>query len=280
MIVEIGNISYIVMLVCAVLLILLNYIILKRKTDKFKYNYLLIWCFLGFLLHFFKQLIYLDFNQLHKSTAENICAVSTLVFPFIMLIKRKHVLHDFMFLIGILGGLAGVIYPTEALGEKLLSFETIRFYFTHISLIAIPLLLALLKLKVPDIKNWWLIPLCFMGYQIIILMNTALLTFSGMVTKEGYSAFELFMSRQYLNNSFTFGPTDDMGALGRFIGNLTLPIMKKDIFNINHGKVTYWPAIWLIIPSYVIFVPLYLFLSMPVISKVSSQYKKQTKIDT
>jgi len=82
-----------------------------------------------------------------------------------------------------------------------------------------------------------------------------------MEKREGFTAFQLFMDRQHLNNSFVFGPTDDMGAFGRFIGNLTLPIMKVDVFSINNGQTTYWPVIWLLFPSYILFVPLYLFMS-------------------
>lgn len=263
MIIKIGNIAYIIELFIAISVVIVSYFMLKNKTKRFQYNYLLIWLFAGFVLHFLKQLVYRDFGQLHKSTAENICAVSTIVFPFIMLIKRKSVLHDFMFLIGIVGGLAGVLYPTEALGKSMFTFETIRFYFCHMSLFAVPLLLALLDLRRPNIKKWWLIPLCFLGYQVIILLNTALVTFTGMVTREGYTALDLFLSRQYLNNSFTFGPTDDMGAVGEFIGNLALPFMKKDIFNLNNGDVFYWPVIWLLVPSYVLFVPFYLIFSLP-----------------
>lgn len=263
MIIEVGNIAYIIEVLIAFSVVLLSYFILKNKSKRFQNNYLLIWLFVGFALHFIKQLVYRDFGQLHKSTAENICAVSTLVFPFIMLIKRKSVLHDYMFLIGIVGGLAGVLYPTEALGKSMFEFETIRFYFCHMSLFAVSLLLALLDLRRPDIKKWWLIPLCFLGYQVIILLNTALLTFTGMVTKDGYTALELFLSRKYLNNSFTFGPTDDMGAVGEFIGNLTFSFMKKDIFNLNNGDVFYWPVIWLLVPSYVLFVPFYLIFTIP-----------------
>lgn len=261
--VQVGNLYYFLELVLAIGVIIGSYLFLKNKSKRFQYIYLLVWCFLGFVLHFAKQLFYQDVTQLSKSTAENICAVSTLVFPFIMLIKKKSVLHDFMFFIGIIGGLAGMVYPTEAIGKSMFIFESIRFYFCHMSLIAVPLLLALLGLRQPELKKWWLIPLCFLGYQVIIFFNTAFLTFTGMVTREGYAAYELFMSRQYLNNSFTFGPTDDMGIVGEIIGNLTLPIMKKDIFNINNGELTYWPVVWLIIPSYLLFAPLYILFSLP-----------------
>lgn len=151
--IEVGNVYYFIELLIPVIVISVTYHLLKNKTLNFQYTYLFIWCLLGFILHFAKQLVYQDISQLSKSTAENICAVSTLVFPFIMMIKKKNVLHDFMFLIGLVGGGAGLLYPTEALGESLFTFETIRFYFCHMSLLAIPLLLALLNIREPDLKN-------------------------------------------------------------------------------------------------------------------------------
>ncbi len=276
MIIEVFNVFYFVELFIVAGVIIGCYFFLRKKPKEFQFRFLLIWCFMGFALHFLKQLAYQDVGKFHKSTAENICAVSTLVFPFIMLMKKKNVLHDFMFLMGIVGGLAGLIYPTEALGKSMLTFETMRFYFCHASLFAIPLLLALLNIRRPELKNWWAMPLCFLAYQVIIFANTALVCFTGMITKEGYTAYELFMSRQYLNNSFTFGPTDDMGEVGRIIGNLAPPFMKKDIFNINNGEVTYWPVIWLLVPSYVIFVPLYLLFSLP-FTKFKRKNKKNEK---
>lgn len=261
--VEIGNIYYFSTIIFTVVLIISIYLFLKNKSKIYQFRFLLIWAFLGFLLHFLKQFVYMDINKLSSSTAENICAVSTLFFPFIMLIKKKSAWHDFMFLIGMLGGLAALVYPTEAMNRDLFSFEPMRFYFCHISILSIPLLLALLNIRKPDIKNWWIMPLCFLGYLTIIFLNSALVSFTGMEKVEGFSAYELFLDRNLLNNSFVFGPTDDMGGVGKFIGNLTLPFMRYDLFNLVEGDLFYWPVIWLLIPSYILFVPLYMVFSLP-----------------
>jgi len=273
-IIKVGNLYYFLELIILSIIFIIIFMFLKKKDKNYQFKFLWIWCFLGFLLHFGKQLVYWNINDLHKSTLENICAVSTVVFPFIMKIRKKSVLHDFMFFIGILGGFAGIVYPTEAINEKMFCFETFRFYFCHFSLFAIPLFLALFNIHRPDLKKWWLIPVCFLGYELIICLNTAFLCFSGLVKREGYTAFQLFIDRNYLNNSFVFGPTDDMGKVGAFIGNLTLPIMKVDILNINNGKTTYWPVIWLTIPSYILFVPLYLLIAFPFSFKRKRNYLK------
>lgn len=269
--ITIGNIYYFSTIIFTILLILFTFLFLNKKSDKFKMTYLITWAFINFSLHFLKQLVYMDVDKIGRSTAENICAISTIVFPFILLRKKSSVWYDFMYLIGVLGGLAALIYPTEAMNKELFTFESLRFYFCHITILSIPILLGLLKIRKPDIKKWWIMPLCFLGYELIIFFNSFLLAFTGLESVEGYTAFELFIDRNYLNNSFVFGPTEDMGAVGRFIGNLTLPIMRKDIFNIVKGDVLYWPVVWLILPAYVLFVPLYLLFSLPFNIKVNKK---------
>lgn len=261
--VKFGNIYYFGVIIFATALIIFFNFFLKRKSKTFAFNFLLIWCFVNFAMHFFKQLVYLDVNALRKSTAENICAVSTLVFPFLMLSKRKGLNNDFMYFIGIIGGFAGIVFPTEAINEPLLCFDSLRFYFCHISLLAIPLLLATLNIYRPKLKSFYLIPLCFLFYQLIICLNTCILLATKLYVPKDLTPIQAFFSHNILNNSFTFGPTDDMGALGQFIGNLCPNFMKIDIFNLNGGEITYWPVIWLLFPSYILFVPLYLLLGLP-----------------
>lgn len=261
--IEIGNFYYFMELTLAILIFIFAYFFLKNKSKNFQYKFLLIWCFLNFALHFLKQLFYNSPDQFHKSTAENICAVSTICFPFIMLIKKDSPLHDFMYFIGLLGGIAGLLDPTEAIGHSYLEFETIRFYICHMSLLLIPLLLAILDIYRPRLKNLWVIPVFFLLYEFIIMVNTAILCFTEMVVREGFTPFELFIDRQYMNNSFVFGPTDDTGKLGEIIGSMALPFMKLDILNINNGNITYWPVLWLIIPSIVLFIPIYLIFAIP-----------------
>ncbi len=271
--IKVGNIYYFGTLIFAVLLIIGTYFFLKKKSKKFAYNYLLVWCFMGFALHFIKQLVYWDVHALRKSTAENICAVSTMVFPFIMLRKKDGVIHDFMYFIGVVGGLAGTVYPTEAIGEMLFSFDTLRFYFCHISLLAIPLIMAMLNIYRPKLKSFYLIPLCFLVYEFIICVNTALLITTGLYKSSELTPLQAFLDRNSINNSFVFGPTDDMGKVGQFIGSLCPNFMKLDIFNINGGEMTYWPVIWLLIPSYVLFVPIYLLVGAPFFIIDGKEYK-------
>ena len=170
MIIKVGNFYYGLELFLAFTIMILCYIFLRNKSSKYQYRFLLIWSFVGFGLHFLKQFIYWDINMLGRSTAENICAVSTLIFPFIMLKKKKTILHDFMFFIGIIGGLAGLLYPTEAIGRMIYDFETLRFYFCHMSLFAIPLLLAVFGLQTPRIEKWYLIHYVFLVMNLLSVL--------------------------------------------------------------------------------------------------------------
>lgn len=261
--VEVGNYLYFIMIIITIGIIVGAYFLLRNKPKEFAYKVLLVWCFCNFALHFLKQFYYMSFSSLRSSTAENICAVSTMVFPFIMMYKKESILHDFMYFIGVLGGSAALIYPTEAIGKSLLAFEPIRFYFCHISLLAIPLLLAMLGFYKPRLKKIWTIPLLFLVYELIICINTGIVIDTGLYQSDKYSKVEAFFSRDILNNSFVFGPTSDMGAVGEFIGNLCPSFFKIENFALNGGNLTYIPVIWLTVPSFILFVPIYLILGSP-----------------
>lgn len=253
---------------------------LMKKDKKLLTKIFLIWSIALFASHFLKQLVYLDVNELHKSTAENICAVSTILFPLIVLLKDDNPIKDYLFLIGIIGGFAGVIYPTEAMALPTIQFETFRFYFCHYSLLAIPLLMGITGYYKPRIKNIVFIPLIFLGVEAIIVANEALFIFTGAYDARfaytGLSRVELFFSNSYCNNGFAFGPTPDMGAVGEFVGKLCPTFMKTDYLNVSKGLMTYLPVIWLLIPSYILFCPIYFLLVFAFNPKMFSKNKKKS----
>lgn len=274
--IEVGNFYHILVLIFLFLLSAFLFFILRKKSKEFIFKFLLIWCFCNFALHFLKQLHYMSFYSLKKSTAENICAVSTIIFPFIMLYKKQGAIHDFMFMIGVIGGFAGIVFPTEAIKQPLFCFESLRFFFCHYSLFAIPVFLAVFNIYTPKLKGFWLMPLFFLIYQLIICGNTALLIVTGLHKNDDNLSFlQLFFDRNILNNSFTFGPTDDMGKVGQLIGMLCPNFLKIDIFNIFNGQTVYWPVVWLTVPSFVIFVPLYFLITLPFTIK-NKRYKTES----
>lgn len=258
---KVGDFSYFAVLVVLIGLFIGIYFLLRNKKKDTQFKVLYIWCWVNFALHFLKQLFYWDVAWFKESGFVNICATSVLVFPFIMMIKKDSFLKDFMYFIGVVGGFAACVYPTEVLGKSLWRFESIRFYACHFSLLAIPLLMAIFNIYRPRMKMWWTIPLSMVIYQVILAANTAIYCFGGVVTREGFTPLQLFLDRQYQNSSFTFGPTPDMGIASEIFDFLTPKFMKYTIP--GNGRLGYWPVVWLIIPTYVILVPIYFLIGFP-----------------
>ncbi len=262
--VEFGNVFYFMYIILAILLITGLYFLLRKKNEQtVKYVLFGILMF-NFVLHFLKLAFPPYVNSLpesvHKSSLENICAASTVLFPFFFLIPKKTVIHDYIYFIGFMGGLLALIYPTEALGEKWYAFDTVRFYFCHIILLSVPILSALLGYHKPKLKRCWAMPLFFLAHETVIMLNEIVLIKIGIID----ATLESFLSRASRNNSFVHGPTPDMDGVGRFLTALCPEIFKKDIFGINGGVDFYWPVVWLIIPAFVYFIPIYLIIAAPV----------------
>ncbi len=270
MTVEFCNFFYFLYIVLTIGAIIGVYFALRKKNVKTKRFVLLAWLFFNFALHFIKLAFppYRDNlpEVINKISLENICAVSTVLFPFIFLIKKQNVLHDYMYFIGFMGGLAALIYPTEALGRHPFCFESIRFYLCHSALIGVPLLAAMLGIYRPRLKYFWTIPLFFLIHELIIMINEIILIKTGVIE----TTFELFLSRAARNNSFVHGPTPDMDAIGKFLTFFTPKIFTKDIFGINGGVDFYWPVVWLAIPAFVYLIPIYCIISLPVSEEINN----------
>ncbi|MBO2516174.1 MAG: hypothetical protein CW338_02705 [Clostridiales bacterium] len=259
--VELGNIYYFMFLLAGAGIFCLVYFLLRGRDDRTKKTVFFIWLMLNFSLHFLKQLIpgYSLPDSLHKSTAENICAVSTLFFPFIMLLKKENPLRDFMFFIGVAGGMGAFLYPTEAFGRALNEPDIYRFYFCHFTLGAVPLLSELLGLYRPRMRRFWVIPLLFLCCEAVIFLNEAVLASTGIVS----STPAQFFDRDIRNNGFVFGPTSDMAGLGNILTAVVPSFMKRDITGLFGGGEMYWPVVWLLIPGFVYFTPLWLIMCLP-----------------
>ncbi len=279
--VEFGNIYYILYIGIIIAVIIAGYFLLRDKEKNIIRRILLIILFLNFALHFLKLLFnpYVNNlpNSIHKATLENLCAVSTVLFPFIFMIKKHTILHDYMYFIGLAGGIAALIYPTEALGESPFAFDTLRFYFCHGVLFAIPLLSAILGIYKPRLSCFWAIPLLFLAHEAIILLNEIVLIKTGLID----ATLESFLSRDSRNNSFIFGPTSDFDSIAKFLTVFVPEIFTKDIFGINGGNDFYWPIIWIIGPAVVYFIPIYTIFALPVckelkviIAKLKAPFQK------
>ncbi len=262
--VEFGNIFYFLYIFVAAGFIVGIYFLLRNKSEKnIKFVLFGILMF-NFILHFAKLAFppYVNGfpNSVHKASLENICAVSTVLFPFLFLLPKKTIIHDYIYFIGFMGGFFALLYPTEALGETWYAFDTVRFYICHTMLIAVPMLSALLGYRRPILKRFWAIPPLFLAHETVIMLNEIILIKSGIIN----ATLESFLSRASRNNSFVHGPTPDMDGVGKFLTFFCPEIFKRDIFGINGGVDFYWPVIWLAIPVVVYFIPLYFITAAPV----------------
>ncbi len=280
MTVEFGNAFYLMYILIAAGAVVGLYFLLRHKSEPTQKWVLFGILMFNFALHFAKLLFppYINDlpNELHKATLENICAVSTVLFPFLFMLPKKWVTHDYFYFIGVISGLLALLYPTEALGEKAFAFDTIRFYICHTGLLVVPLVAALIGYRRPRLKYMWGIPLGFLVHETIVMVNELCLLKTGLI--EG--TLQTFFDRGARNNSFVHGPTPDMDGIGKFLTFFTPRFMQRDIFGINGGVDFYWPVLWLIVPVFVYFIPIYLAIASPVSKEVwvdLKEYKKKEK---
>lgn len=279
--VQIGNFYYFFFIGIATGVITGLYFLLRNRSRKVQYNTLCVILFLNLGLHFIKLLFppyRYEFPQSwEKITFINICAASTLLFPFIFLIKKHTVLHDYMYFIGFCGGFGALILPTEAIGKSPFVFDVIRFYLCHMTLISVPLLAAMLNVYRPRLEKAYAIPLLFLAHETIIFINEIILVSSGLIectTAE-------FFDRAFRNSSFIFGPLPEADGIAGIITILVPRVFTQDLFGINGGVGFYWPIVWLVIPA-LIYLPLaYIILAAPFSRKkrIRSAMKKQLQAE-
>lgn len=242
---------------------------------------LLVLAFLNLGLHFLK-LAFEPYRSsgfpgiIRKVTFENICAGTTLVMPFIYLFKKQNSLHDYLFFIGVCGGLGALVYPTEALGKAPFIFDVIRFYICHIHLFAIPALMCALNIYRPRLSKTWTIPLYFFAHLLIIFLNEIWLIKIGWVN----SNMQEFFSPDVRNSSFIFGLPENFKGASVLFEPFIPKLFKTDPFNIMGGGAYYAPILWLIFPA-IIYLPIvYLVLCSPLyITKwVKSEIDRRRKL--
>jgi len=245
---------------CALGLLISLYFLLRNKSKRTANIVLFSLLLSSFILHFLKLTSYYYQAWMPWSiitiTPENLCAVSALVFPWFYISKKK-TLKDYMFYMGVLSGLGATFYPMGAVGLKAFEFETVRFYYCHILIWVVPLLMVLLKLHILDYKRIIKIP--FLVYLIlgIILVNEVVMTGAGFVP------IDYLFSSEFRNASFIFGPAAEVEILGKLFTALTPRIFMTVPVGAHAGSVYYWPIIWLIVPVYIYFCVFALLLALP-----------------
>ena len=253
-IVRFGNLYYFGYIIIGFLLVILTIKFLKFKSDNFRKRFLFSIYLLAFIIHFLKVFIY-PYNTLghvyHKMSLENISAVSTVFFPWIFLSKNK-ILKDYLIIGGISSGILPFIFPVDAMIplfdgryfpiKQALSLEVIRFYFAHLVLFLVPMVMMHYKMHKISVRRIVFIPIILIGILVVIFINEWVITALGWVPKHE------FLDPLKRNPSFIFGLREELSGLGVMIA-----IFVPKVFTLHPitGDPFYWPVVWMIVPVFV-----------------------------
>ena len=212
---------YVYLLACAGVFLGL-YFGLRNRSEKVKKWVLFGILAFNFLLHFLK-LSFPEYTSkgfpevLRKCTPENICAVSTLIFPFIYLSNWKTG-KDYMFYLGMISGVLSCFAPLPILGLKFYSLETIRCYICHASLWQVPLLMVLFKQHSLDYRRIWKVLVMYFIVLCIIIVNELILIRIGWVET---STLEDFFDSSERDMGYAIGLPEGMEKYGNIVLWLT-----------------------------------------------------------
>ena len=262
MIMEIGNIYYILSLVLLIICPTILYFFVKNKSEGQIKLILVLIAFGNFLLHFLKILhpSYLaDMKySLIRLSLENICGLTSVFLPFVMLSKNK-ALKGYFYFMAFLGGMMAVIKTTDPVGVSITEFNTIRYYICHYILFSIPIVAVLTGEYNPKISTAFFIPVLFLGGLTVIFLNEVFLIAVGLVDYVP----KMFFSSEWRNAAFVFGPAPEYQWLVDEFSFLVPEIFRTNIFGVEGLTNIYWPVIWSVIPV-TIFLPItYLVLTIP-----------------
>lgn len=247
--IEMFNLYYLIYAALFVLVLVGCLIFLKGKSDAFNKRFISGILFFALIVHFLKLVFepYInDPTSIRKITPENICALSTLVFPFIFLSKNK-VLKDYMFYMGVLSGTLAIFFPVEALGKDAFIFDTIRFYVAHIIITVAPVLMVATNLHKLDYHRIYKVPIMFLLVMTIILVNEIILEEIGLTPLRGTD----LLTDGHRNFSMVFGVSDSLPGVGGLLDFFTPNFMMRIPYGEFAGEKKYWPILWAIVPSFI-----------------------------
>lgn len=232
------------------------YFLLRNKSAKTQKIVLFSILILGLVAHFIKFL-YPPYSTDHARMLRdawfvNICGANIGLFPFMFLSKDKRV-KDYMFYLGMLGGLIAVFVPLEPIAKVNQAAEwidIIRFYFHHTMLYAVPLLMVLFKLHTLSYKRVFWCPVYLLVVMLFIMLNQVFQSELGFIPLRGDDIINV----NYKNSSLIWGPGNESFAV--VFTALCPKIFKTIPCGEYAGQTKYWPWFWLIVPAFVYLVPI------------------------
>lgn len=248
-IIELWNVPHLLTLGVLLVLLLMVGLIFKGKEEKHKKTVLLVVAFTNFALYFAKLFIpgYKENFGIKSITFETIYGALVIVTPFVLLCKSK-ITKDFVFYCSLIFILVTMIYPVELVGKSLEMVDVIIFYVAHILQFIVAFYMVFWNTHTLNIKRIPIVPLVFVAVLCLILANETILMECGFVPFRGSD----FISGNYRNTSFIFGPTDELKELSDLIIDPIVPnIFKKVPYGAYKGMEKYIPILWLVVPSFI-----------------------------
>jgi len=170
------------------------YFVFKNKPEKFKYYFLFSLTIIAWVIHFSRY--WLEPNlKYYNLFFTDLCGFSTMMYPFFFLSKNK-ILKDYMYYLGAVFAFLSLIYPNNIDGNPMFEYNSIRFFFAHVILVTVPVLLILWKMHTPNIKH--------LGWMFLFLIV-------GAIYNMALSAFfvEVGLTHTLINYMGIWGNTDD-----------------------------------------------------------------------
>ena len=232
-----------------IIVFLVLYFVLRNRSARVQNVVLFALLFANFALHFLKMLFppYStgDFNYyIQTITPENVCAINTMIFPFIFLSKNG-ALRDYMFYIGVISGIAASWIPMSIDDAGVFDFDTVRYYFCHTVLWAVPLLMVIFGRHKLNYRRIIFVPLIYILALAVIVANEVVLVALGLE-----DAKEILT---YGNGGMAFAPYFSLEgtAVLDFLLAFVPPWFKP-----SGGSGEYAPALWQLFPAVILGCPL------------------------
>lgn len=264
MIIAMFNFWYFFWLILGVGAIVGLYYLLRNTSAKTQKAVLFSLLAFGFVLHFLKMYIppySTDQARWYRdSWFSNICAANIALFPF-MFFSKKDTMKDYMFYLGVLSGVLAFVYPQEPLAkaDQLADqLDIVRFYYHHWMLTAVPLLMVLFGLHKLSYKRIWVAPVGLLALMLFIILNQLFQSELGFVPLRNNQDF---FGIGYKNSSYIWGPGEN-DAIGSFFAMFTPKFFKTVPVGEFAGQEKYWPWFWMIVPVFVLLIPLSFLLCM------------------